>query len=327
MAGLSSILGRQPWPVILALSIPVFLFSRRLLRGPGRTQKIPRDQERVLVLGASSGIGRAIALEYAARGARVCVVGRREQELKKVQDECSLLQSGDKSRIFSVAADIVNVEDMVRVRTALENEWQGLDTLILSAGVSALRPLLEVAGLERQGPAFTPPQATAEGIQRTVDVANKALNVNVIGPLVTAVTFIPLLQSSSVSPSILLVSSLAAVIPAPTRTLYNTTKAASLILYQALAIEHRTIAFSNMIPSTVEGNFRSSAVDGGAVRELDPNRHGLKIPAVAKRCVQMVDTGEKNVFMPAFSRISHLLYWLAPTFVEKWAAKKYNFVA
>ncbi|OCH95456.1 NAD-P-binding protein [Obba rivulosa] len=328
MASLSSLLGRPSWPIIFALSIPALLLSRRLLRGASRPQKIPKNEERVLILGASSGIGRAVALEYAARGARICVVGRREGELKKVEEECTVLASGDKSRVLSIAADIANAEDMVRVRTLLENKWEGLDTLILSAGVSSLRPLLEIAGLERHGQAFIPEQATHAGIQHTVDVANKALEINVIGPIVTAVTFIPLLQSRSASPAVLLVSSLAAVVPAPTRTLYNATKAASLILYQALAIEHPTVAFSNIIPGTVEGNFRASAVDGGSVRELDPNKHGLKIPAVAKRCVQMVDAGEKNVFMPvAFGRVAHFFYWLMPTAVEQRAAKKYNFTA
>ncbi|EMD34162.1 hypothetical protein CERSUDRAFT_117654 [Gelatoporia subvermispora B] len=326
MASLSSLLGRPSWPVILALSVPAFFLSQRLLQRSNRVQKIPRTQERVLVLGASSGIGRVIALEYAARGAKVCIVGRRKQELDKVKDECDTLVSRDKSHVLCIAADITNVEDMVRVRSALESEWQGLDTLILSAGVSSLRPLLEIAGLERQGQSFTPAQATAEGIQHTVDVANRALNINVVGPLITAVALIPLLQSSSAAPAVLLVSSLAAVVPAPTRTLYNATKAASLILYQALAIEHPTIAFSNIIPSTVEGNFRASAVDGGTVRELDPNKHGLKIPAVAKRCVQMVDAGEKNVFMPAaFGRVAHFFYWLMPRVVERSAARKYNF--
>ncbi len=49
---------------------------------------------------------------------------------------------------------------------------------------------------------------------------------------------------TSASPSILLVSSLAALVPAPTRGLYAATKASSLLLYQALSIEHPRIAFT-----------------------------------------------------------------------------------
>lgn len=136
---------------------------------------------------------------------------------------------------------------------------------------------------------------------------------------------IPLLTATSVSPSILLVSSLAALIPAPTRTLYASTKAASLVLYQALSIEHPSINFTFFTPSTVEGDFRASAVDSGPVRESDPNKHGLKREDVAMRCIEAVDTYEKTVFMPRIMRFGHLLYWIWPSFVEWRARKKYNF--
>ena len=87
---------------------------------------------------------------------------------------------------------------------------------------------------------------------------------------------IPMLENTSAAPSIVLVNSLASVIPAPTRTIYASTKASSLVLYQALSIEHPRIAFTHYMPYTVEGDFRASAVDSGPVREKDPNATGLK---------------------------------------------------
>ena len=75
------------------------------------------------------------------------------------------------------------------------------------------------------------------------------------------------MEKTSDSPAILLISSLGAAIPAPTRAIYGSTKAGALALYQALAIEHPSIAFSYILPSTVQGLFRASAVDavGAAV--------------------------------------------------------------
>lgn len=75
-------------------------------------------------------------------------------------------------------------------------EWNGLDTLVVCAGVSALRPLLELAGLESKDGKVSPPQASTEGVQHTVDVAHAAIRGNYIGPLVCAVTFV-----SSLAPS------------------------------------------------------------------------------------------------------------------------------
>ncbi|KAG6824186.1 hypothetical protein H0H92_007744 [Tricholoma furcatifolium] len=315
---------------ILALA-PIILTLRRLyLRSLARrTLKVLKSEERVLVLGASSGIGQCIARQYAQRGARVCVVGRREDKVKAVAEECKAASTSDSptTRVLGIAADFADVGDMVRLRERLKKEWQGVDTIIVAAGVSALQPLMAVAGVEADagGASFTPSQASEESLQRAVDISGAAARGNYTGPLVTAITFIPLLVSSSSAPSILLVSSLASVIPAPTRTLYASTKAASLVLYQALSIEHPSIAFTCVLPSTVEGDFRASAVDAGPVREKDPNKHGLKREDVARRCIEAVDAGERTVFMPTTMRVGHLLYWLWPAFVEWRARIKYNF--
>ncbi|EKM77061.1 hypothetical protein AGABI1DRAFT_122304 [Agaricus bisporus var. burnettii JB137-S8] len=319
-------------PTALITLIPILFALRYLLRArQSRTRKIPPKNERVLILGASSGIGRSIAHLYARRGAKICVVARRDEKVQEVVRECRA-EKGNEEGIVGCVADFTNVEDMVRVRNLVAEEWEGVDTLIVCAGVSALRPLLQVAGLESirvrgQPEEFNPPQADAEGIQQAVDVATVATKANFIGPLIAAVTFIPMLTSTSKSPSVLLISSLASVIPAPTRSIYASTKSASLLLYQALAIEHRSVAFSLILPATVEGDFRASAIDGGPIVERDPNKHGLKREVVAERCVQAVDYREKTVFMPVLMRPAHLLYWLLPSFVEWRASVKYGFQA
>ena len=136
-----------------------------------------------------------------------------------------------------------------------------------------------------------------------------------------------MLSNTSKSPSILLLNSLASVIPAPTRTIYASTKAASLVLYQALSIEHPKIAFTVCMPSTVEGDFRASAVDAGPgeTEASHPNKRGLKREFVAKRCIEAIDKGEKTVFIPVTMRFAHLLYWVMPSLVERGAKRRYNF--
>ncbi|KII86262.1 hypothetical protein PLICRDRAFT_177834 [Plicaturopsis crispa FD-325 SS-3] len=323
---------------LILLTLSVLLALRRFLASPVRPTKLPPTSERVLVLGASSGIGRAIAHEYASRGARVCIVGRNAKKVHDVVGECRGLSAlfadsaGAGKRVLGYDANFADVAEMVRVRSVLEAEWKGLDTLIVAAGVSALQPVMAVAGVLTDGRTFMPSEASSSGIQKTVDVALAATTGNYIGPLVSAVTFIPLLSSTSTSPAVLLVSSLASVIPAPTRALYGSTKSAALVLYQALSIEHPAIAFSHVLPSTVEGAFRASAVDGGDAKiwEDDPNTHGLKREYVARRCIRAVDWAEKNVFVGGgpggiVYRLGHFLYWVWPSYIEGKARRKYNF--
>ncbi|KIK12984.1 hypothetical protein PISMIDRAFT_18319 [Pisolithus microcarpus 441] len=126
-------------------------------------------------------------------------------------------------------------------------------------------------------------QASLECIQHTVDAAQPTINGNYLGPPVASVTFIPLLTYTSPSPMILLLSSIAVVIPPPTWSIYASTKCASLMLFQALQIDLFSINFAFVLPATIEGNFRASPVDNppnwtGApkVHEDDPNKNGLK---------------------------------------------------
>ncbi|XXH02166.1 hypothetical protein Hte_008534 [Hypoxylon texense] len=302
----------------IAVSAGLYAVGRLVqARAPNRHRGIQPREERVLIIGASSGLGRNIAKQYAARGARVCIVARRAEQLSVLANECG-------QRCIWEAADFGNAKDMARLRERLLAEWEGLDTLHICAGVSAVQPVMNLAGVK---PGETH-DASAGGIQRAVDVATAATQGNVYGPLIVAVTFIPMLSRTSISPSILLVSSVAAVVPAPTRAIYAATKASSLLLFQSLAIEHPTIAFTFILPATIQGNFRASAVDADtASREAGPNREGLKPDYVANRCVDAVDCQVRgNVVIPWFPyAIAHHLYYIWPSFIERRARKKYGF--
>ena len=72
----------------------------------------------------------------------------------------------------------------------MKPEWKGLDTLVVAAGVSALQPLMAIAGVDTEGVNTSVGQATKEGIQRVADVAAAATRGNYVGPLISAVTFV-----------------------------------------------------------------------------------------------------------------------------------------
>lgn len=84
--------------------------------------------------------------------------------------------------------------------------------------------------------------------------------------------------------------------------------------------------FTTILPATIEGDFRASAVDAGPVRERDPNKHGLKREVVARRCMEAVDAQERNVFMAGFYRVVPMLYYtLLPQVIERVARRKYKY--
>ena len=112
----------------LAIGAGVFLTAvftfHRLRERRNRTRKIRQSDERVLILGASSGVGRVLAHKYAERGARVCVVGRRQKEIEDVERECKLLhrmkETGEDRNTFSFCADFANPEQMITLRDVIQ---------------------------------------------------------------------------------------------------------------------------------------------------------------------------------------------------------------
>ncbi|KAI0451496.1 short-chain dehydrogenase [Xylaria acuta] len=303
--------------VVTALAA-IFVLRRIIKTRNYRSRRVQTTEERVLILGASSGLGRTLAKQYAARGAKVCAVARRSEPLAKLAQEC-----GDGCLPF--VADLTKATEMEKLREQLLRRWGGLDTLQVCAGVSAVQPVMALAGIKSGNE-----DPDAAGVQYAAEIAGRAAQGNFFGPLIAAMTFIPMLKRTSASPAILLVSSVAAIVPAPTRALYAATKAASLLLFQSLAIEHPEIAFTCVLPATIEGNFRSSAVDAGPSQEIDEtNKKGLKLDYVASRCAEAVDRGSRGTIVIPWMpyAIAHHLYYMWPSFIEKQARKKYNFTA
>lgn len=86
--------------------------------------------KRVLVTGASQGIGRAIALEFAGEGCRVAVVARREQQLRDLVEE----MGGEQAGHSSFAADLMDDGGPSRALTALTAEDTHFDIVVHNVG-------------------------------------------------------------------------------------------------------------------------------------------------------------------------------------------------
>lgn len=88
-------------------------------------------EKTAIVTGATSGIGRAVAVKFAAAGARVAAVGRNRENLDALQNEIE--QTG--GIIKTIRADVTDESDAQKiVETTVENFGQ-IDILINAAGI------------------------------------------------------------------------------------------------------------------------------------------------------------------------------------------------
>jgi short-subunit dehydrogenase len=88
---------------------------------------------RTIITGASSGIGRALALELIRRGAKVVGLGRRAERLQALVADVA-----DASRYRYVAGDVTRREDRAAAVDLAIREFGGLDALVNNAGIGAL---------------------------------------------------------------------------------------------------------------------------------------------------------------------------------------------
>jgi short-subunit dehydrogenase len=93
------------------------------------------DEASVLVTGASSGIGAALARILAARGARLTLTARREVRLQRLAMQITRRHPGASPRI--VPGDVADPGHARRLVDAAVGAWGGLHVLINNAGISA----------------------------------------------------------------------------------------------------------------------------------------------------------------------------------------------
>jgi NAD(P)-dependent dehydrogenase (short-subunit alcohol dehydrogenase family) len=158
----------------------------------------------VIVTGAGTGIGAAVARRLARDGASVVLVGRRRDPIERV--------AAATGQTF-VVADASTEEGVERIVAATVDAHGGIDGLVLNAGVML-------------------PGTVAEA---SVDDWRATLDVNLTGPFLLARAALPQLlerQGSVVS-----VASIAALRAGPGMAAYCASKAGLVLLTQCLAVE------------------------------------------------------------------------------------------
>ncbi len=99
------------------------------------------DAKNVLVTGASSGIGRACAEAFAARGCRLLLAARRKDRLDEL---ASTLRAGHEVEVLTTSLDVRDSGAVESWVGGLTGEWRGIDILVNNAGLSrGIEPLHE----------------------------------------------------------------------------------------------------------------------------------------------------------------------------------------
>ncbi|MCL2682280.1 MAG: SDR family oxidoreductase [Bacteroidales bacterium] len=204
-----------------------------------------------IITGASSGIGKAIAIELANRGVKVVLGARREDLLMKV---VNTINSNGGEAIYCVTD--VTVEELCQklIHTAID-KYKKLDILVCNAGIS-MRANFEKAN---------------------IDVLHRLMNVNFFGAVYCTKYALPYLIKSK--GSLVGISSVAGIHGLPGRTGYSASKFALTGFLETIRVENLKNKLHVMIvtPGFTATNIRYTALiaDGSEQGDTPRNEHKM----------------------------------------------------
>jgi hypothetical protein len=99
----------------------------------------------ILITGATSGFGKAIAEKFAAQNWNCIITGRRAEMLHEFADE---LRDKYQVRVLSLVFDVQNKDEVFQNLRSLPNEWKDIDVLVNNAGLALGRDSFEDGNMD-----------------------------------------------------------------------------------------------------------------------------------------------------------------------------------
>ncbi|UOQ85938.1 SDR family NAD(P)-dependent oxidoreductase [Gracilibacillus salinarum] len=252
----------------------------------------------VLITGASSGIGEALAYQLAANGAVPILVARTESKLVQIVDK---IKKQYQIEAYHYTADITDRQKWGEILDEMMSDIDKVDAVINNAGLGFFRQF---------------DQMNWSDIEKMVQLNLQAL-------FFTTYQLIPYLIKSKPA-HIVNIGSQAGKVPTPKSAIYSATKAS-------------VISFSNALRMELEGKVFVTSVNIGPVRtaffeQADPEGNYQKSIQnvmldpndVAQKIIHALFTKKREINLPAWMNAGGKLYQLFPQLMEKILKPAFN---
>jgi short-subunit dehydrogenase len=227
--------------------------------------------DRVLITGASSGIGAGLAERFAREGATVGICARREERLRDVLDRC-LAHSPD-SRMWT--ADLADPSEIDRVAAAAIAELGQVDVLVNNAGIPRRRHVTRL----------------------DADAVEEVMRINYLSPARLTLALLPAMVERGRG-RIVNISSVAAPLSSPGESAYDASKAALSAFSEAMAADlwHTGVKVLTVYPGVVDTELFSIPGNDPLPAGIDP----ITVDELVDAVFAALAEGAVEVYVPAF---------------------------
>ena len=248
----------------------------------------------VIITGASSGIGKACALEFFKRGARLMLAARSESKLIELVDFIN--NSGGQAN--HIVTDVSSETDCINMINKTIDVYGAIDVLVNNAGISMRSLLL------------------------TLDIKDfdTVMKVNFYGTVYCTKHALPhILKSKG---SIVGVSSIAGHKGLPARTAYSASKFAMMGFLEALRIENLKKGLHVLIasPGFTASSIRENALNASGENQKESPRNEKKMMTpelVAKKIVLAVERRKNSIVLTSQGKLLVFLNKFFPNLVDR----------
>lgn len=250
------------------------------------------QEKNVMITGASSGIGRGLAVELARRGAKVGLVARRADLLNEILHEIEAANG----KALALPADVTNADSLGKAADRLRSHFGPIDVLLANAGVGAT-----IDGAELKGSAVA-------------DV----INVNVLGVANSVEAVVPEMVKRGQG-HLVVISSLAAYRGLPKSAAYCASKAAVSAFFESLRLDLKPRGIDVTI---IHPGFIKTALTAGRQAEMP---FLMELDEAVAKIISAIERRKKSYAFPWQLASVVRVGMIMPNFLYDWLSSRNSF--
>lgn len=235
----------------------------------------------VMITGASSGIGEALAYQLATKGARLILSARREEELNRVKSACD-----NEDNIQVLTLDLVDSSSIPQKAKEAESLFGHIDVLINCGGISQRDKV----------------------INTQLEVDRQIMEVNYFGTIALTKALLPGMVQRKSGHQVIITSA-TGIVSTPLRSSYAASKHALHGFYDALRAEHHAdgLKVSIILPGYVRTKISYNALmgDGSQQNKMDNAQdNGLSPEVCAAKIIKAIQHDKEEVYIGGLKEVA-----------------------